>query len=99
VATGLGNERNMARCEQEKLPYLFKASPYKNVRRAAEKMERVAVVGCGQKEEAMTKLRLEDGAAHVALFCCDGCKQINRTKLISTPSQMHTNLFWVTQNG
>ena len=35
-----GNERNMARCEQEELPYLFKLRLTKNVRRAAEKRKR-----------------------------------------------------------
>ena len=92
-----GNERNMARCEQEKLPYLFKLRLTKNVRRAAEKLTRGGGwVDAGKGWEGQeTKLRLEGWSRSRRVIMLRRLQADKSDKLISTPQQDGTqDLFW-----
>jgi hypothetical protein len=92
-----GNERNMARCEQEKLGYLFKLRLTRNVRRAAEKMTtRGGWVDAGKGWEGQeTKLRLEGWSRSRRVILLRRLQADRSDKLISTPQQDGTkDLFW-----
>jgi len=94
---GWGTEHNMARCEQEGMPYLFKLRLTKGVKRAAEKMvSGHGWVDAGKGWEGQeTKLRLQGWSRSRRVILLRRLLPNTAEKLLRVPTENgESDLFW-----